>query len=530
MPNDRDNHLTRRQVLGAAAAGTGAIILAGCGSTSPATTTSTSTTAGNPRRGGTFRWGASDSSSADSLDPLLADNTNTNSGRCQNLYDTLMAKPHASPTVVPNLAEEMTPATDLSYWTVRLREATFHDGKPVTADDVIFTLKRVLNPKNPGTSAGLISTIDPKRLTKLDNRTVRIYLTTGDVNLPQALSFPGTAIVPVDYEPKNPIGSGPFKYVSFSPGVRSVFARYDNYWKSGQPYLDELVVVGFADPNTTRLNALTGGQIDGMDSMAFTLVPTVEAASGINLVISPAHSGISFDMRMDIPPFDDVRVRQAIKLIAGREQIVEHAYDGPRFGVIGNDLPSPQDPLYDNSIPQRTQDIEQAKSLLKQAGREGLTVPLAVSPVTAGVVETAQVLAQQATAAGVTIKVNNVQDAATYYSKYLFPAPFKIDYFGSYSMWNIIGFGLLPGAPYNDTHWSNAKWLSLVTKARATLDVQKRSELMAEAQTIYWNEGSAGFFAFSHTAEAYSKNFAGIHPDIWGYSLNGLYFDEVYQV
>src|SRR5262249_12250220 len=158
------------------------------------------------------------------------------------------------------------------------------------------------------------------------------------------------------------------------------------------------------DPNTTRLNALTGGQIDGVDNMAFTLVPTVEAASGINLVVSPAHSGISFDMRMDVPPFDDVRVRQAIKLIAGREQIVEHAYSGSRFGVIGNDLPSPQDPLYDHSIPQRTQDIEQAKSLLKQAGREGLTVPLVVSPVTAGVVETAQVLAQQAAAAGVTIK------------------------------------------------------------------------------------------------------------------------------
>src|SRR5262249_23787195 len=164
--------------------------------------------------------------------------------------------------------------------------------------------------------------------------------------------------------------------------VQSVFVRNDNYWKSGQPYLDQLVVVGFADPNTTRINALAGGQIDGADNIGFALAPTVEAASGLNLLIDPSTSYTTWEMRMDVPPFDDVRVRQAIKLIAIRPQIVEHAFSGTRYAILGNDLPSYSDPLYAHAISQHAQDIEQAKSLLKQAGREGLKVPLAVSPVT----------------------------------------------------------------------------------------------------------------------------------------------------
>lgn len=441
---------------------------------------------------------------------------------CANLTSAL--------TAVPDLAEEMTPASDLSYWTVRLRPADFQDGKPVTADDVIFTLQRVLNPKAPGTSAGIIASIDTNRLKKLDPKTVRIYLKYPDVNLPEGLSAPGTAIVPVGYDPKHPIGSGPFTFQSFQPGVRSVFGRNANYWKSGQPYLDQLVVVGFADPNTTRINALVGGQLDGADNINFPLVPTVKAASGMNVLIDPSTSYTTWETRMDVPPFDDVRVRQAMKLIANRPQIVEHAFSGPSYAILGNDLPSFSDPLYNHSIPQRGQDVEQAKSLLKQAGKEGLTVPLVVSPVTTGVVETAQVLAQQATAAGVTIKVNNVQDAATYYSKYQQPAVFKIDYFGSYSVWNEMGFALFPGAPYNISRWQNEKWLKLATEARGTLDFAKRKELMDEAQTIFWNEGTQAIFAFAHDATAWSTKFAGVHTDIGGYSLNGLYFDEIYQV
>ena len=140
--------------------------------------------------------------------------------------------------------------------------------------------------------------------------------------------------------------------------------------------------------------------------------------------------------------------------------------------------------LYARSIPQRSQDIERAKALLKAAGKEGLTVPLAVSNIAPGAVSTAQVLAQQATAAGVTININNLADAATYFDKYYVQAPFNIDYAATNPMWASIGFFLLPGATYNIEMWKDPTWLALVTKARE-LEFAKQKAYLGEAQQIF---------------------------------------------
>jgi peptide/nickel transport system substrate-binding protein len=522
MSDSRDQ-LTRRQVLGAAAAGTGAVILAGCGSTSsPKSTSSSASKAATPKRGGTFRWGAPDSSTTDSVDPLLGGNSTTSYDMCQCVYDTLTRVASNSLTAVPLLAEEVTPASDLKSWTFRLRDAEWHNGKPVTADDVIFTLKRVLNPKAPGTASAILPSIDPGRLKKLDNRTVRVYLKYPDVSLPLGLTDAGASIVPVDFDPKKPIGSGAFKFQSLTPGQRGVFVRNPNYWQSGKPYLDQFEMIGFTDPNTTRINALVSGQIDGADSIGPSLLPTVKSNSGLGIVTTRAAQYITWEMRMDVPPFDDVRVRQAIKFMANRPQMVQQAYSG--LGSVGNDLVGDWwDPLYDHSIPQRTQDIEQAKSLLKAAGKEGLTIPLAVSPITSGILDMAQVLQQNAKEAGVTININNVQDPAAYNSKYAFQSVFKIDYFTLISIFNTIGYSLLPGSAYGISKWHNPQWLSLVTQARGTLDPTKRKELMDESQKIFYNEGSQAVFAFQNTSYGYSKKFGGFSN-----ALNGSPYYDVF--
>ena len=526
----QDHRVSRRTVLGSTVAGAGALALAGCGGSSSPSTASAPTTASAPRRGGTYVHGALDSSTSDSLDPTFGDSTFTNICRCLSLYDTLtLNNPHAAdPPTINWLAEEVTPASDLSYWTIRVRDAEWHDGKPVTADDVMFMLRRALNPKTPSSSSAQLRAIDTNRLQKLDSKTVRAHLHYPDVSIPIGLAFEGSSMIPVGYDPKKPIGTGPFKFGSFSPGVRSTFPRNDNYWVSGKPYIDELVIVGFADPGTTRINALVSGQIDGADQIAYNLVPTVSSASDLELIISPSDNYVTWEMRMDLDPFTDTRVRQAMRLIADRPQIVEQAYSGSRFASIGNDLHAPQDALYARSIPQRSQDIERAKALLKAAGKEGLTVPLAVSNIAPGAVSTAQVLAQQATAAGVTININNLADAATYFDKYYVQAPFKIDYAATNPMWASIGFFLLPGATYNIEMWKDPTWLALVTKARGQLEFAKQKAYLGEAQQIFWNTGATGIFAFYRTAEAHNKKFTGFKPDRWGYSLNHLQFYDIY--
>jgi peptide/nickel transport system substrate-binding protein len=447
--------------------------------------------------------------------------------RANGLYNTLTRADDITFEPKPYLAEFMEPAPDLSYWTVRVRPAEFHNGKPVTADDVIYTFQRILNPKNGSSDAGILTSIDPKRMQKLDSRTVRLHLRFPDISLPGVVRISGCSIVPVGFDPKNPIGSGPFKFKNFTPGQQSTFVRNENYWDSGKPYLDELQVIDFADPGTTRVNALLSGQIDGADHILVSLAPSVEGSSGHQLLVSRSYAYETWEMRMDVAPFSDVRVRQAIKLIAGRPQIIEQAFSGSRYASLANDLPAFQDPLYDHSIPQRVQDIEQAKSLLKQAGQAGATVTLTVSDLSQGAVQTAQILAQQATAAGLTIKINNIADGATYFSKYWVQAPFKFDYWPTTTMWEHIGFSLLPGASANLTAWNDPHWHALVTQARGTADLAKRKEIMAEAQRILWDTGTQAIFAFYNGVDAYSTKFAGIKPSITGIGPSGLYFDNV---
>jgi len=526
MPDQREFEISRRDLLAAAAIGLGGLTVAGCGGSNK---TSSGTTGGGgvPKRGGTFRFGTIDGSTADSLDPLQGDNTYTNIAICAALFDTLTRYNDKTGDEMLWLAESLEPAPDVSYWTVRLRPAEFHNGKPVTADDVIYSLRRTLAPKSGAFAATILASVDPQRLQKLDSRTVRVNLHYPDVGLPYGLRNAGFSIVPVGFDAKHPIGSGPFKFGSISPGQQSTYVRNENYWRSGQPYLDELQIVDFADPGTTRVNALTTGQIDGANQLPLSFAPEVQRASNLKVIVSESASSVTWEMKMDAPPFDDVRVRQAMRLIANRPQIVEQAYNGPRFARIANDWGAIDDPLYDHSIPQRTQDIAQAKSLLKQAGREGMTVELVVSNVTSGVVETAQVLAQQAAAAGITIKINNVSDSATYFSKYQAQAPFKFNYNSTLSTWEYLGFDLLPGAPSGVSYWHDPQWLKLVTQARGTLDFAKRKQLMSEAQRIFWDRGTQGIFAFFNTLDAYSSKFTRFHPSASGRGLNGVHFEDV---
>lgn len=527
---EREYKTTRRTMLGAAAASGGGLLLAACGgsSSSNSVASNTATSPAPKKVGGTLRWGAPDGSTSDSIDPLFGDATGTNGCRCQALYDMLVRGSDQTAQPEPLLAEFLEPAADLSYWDVRVRHAEFHNGKPVTADDVIFSLQRVANPKNGAAVFGLLASLDAQRLQKLDSRTVRMHLHYPDIGIPDYLKNRGCSIIPVDFNPKNPIGSGPFKYQSFTPGQASTFVRNDNYWMSGKPYLDELQVIDFADPNTTRVNSLVSGQIDAASGIEYSLAPTVDQASNIRALISKAYQYITWEMRMDTPPFNDPRVRQAIKLIAGRPQIIEQAYSGSRFASLGNDWASIQDPMYDHSIPQRVQDIEQAKSLLKQAGHEGLAVELAVTPGFApGVVETAEVLAQQAQAAGVTIKVNSIANLATYFAKYYAQAPFKFDAFSTASVWEHIGYSLLPGASVNISNWTDPQWLKLVTQARGTLNESQRKDLMGQAQQIFWDSGTQAVFLFENTLDAYSTKFTGFFPSVMGFGLNGGHFEDV---
>ena len=242
----------------------------------------------------------------------------------------------------------------------------------MTAEDAWFSIQRVADPKAPLSAGGQLSQIIDFDATKVvDETTLELVLNTPYAILDSLLAEYTLGIIPTDFDIANPVGTGAFAYKSFDPGKTSTFTKYADYW--GDPaFVDELQIQDFAD-DSAKVNALQAGQIQTVDNLPYNLIETIKGAGG-GVLVSDTGAWVPFTMRVDVAPFDDVRVRQAMRLIVDRQQMIDQTLSG--YGSLGNDLYAPFDTAYASDLPQREQDIDQAKSLLAQAGAEGLQVEL----------------------------------------------------------------------------------------------------------------------------------------------------------
>ncbi len=494
------------------AAGTAALVgAAACGSSTSSTTT---TTAAPPaKRGGTLTAGLTGGDTADTLDGQNAVN-NVDFARIAQLYDTLLVW---SPDVIPQpgLAEEMIPNSDATEWTIRLRpDIVCHNGKDFTADDVIYSIQRIVNPKKPLAAAVILAPIDVAGLKAVDKYTVKVPCKTPFSSFKSAAANQGIYMVPIGFDPKAPNGTGPFKFKSFTPGVESTFVRNENYWQNGLPYLDAVVMADYSD-ETSQLNALEGGQAQIVNLLSSDSISAV-LGSGNKILSSPGGGASPLTMRVDKHPFSDVRVRQAMRLIVNRPQMVDTVFGG--HGEIANDIFSIWDPEYDTSLPQRAQDLDQAKSLLRAAGQEGLTVQLATSDISQGAIQTATVFQQQAKGAGVNVQLSQLTVTA-FFTGYL-TFPFAQD-FWFYSPYLIqVAETIVPGAFFNPTHWNNANYNSLYAQALAAVDETRQAELVHEMMTIDYNEGGYIIPFVPPVIDGYSSRFHGAVTSKTGISFN----------
>ncbi len=514
--------LGRRQVLRGLAA-TGA--LAGAGSLlSACSSTSTSTAVPSPastarRRGGALKVGLTGGSGSDTLDPHKG-LTYLDTARAQSLYQPLLQlNAHAQTEFV--LAEEISPHGSTSNWVIRLRKGiTFHDGKPLTADDVIFTLRRIVS--GPLTGSTPLGPIDVKGLKALDTRTVQVPMTSPYGSFVDQLAYwYYLYVVPAGFNPRKPNGTGAFKYQSFTPGQRSVFVRNENYWKPGLPYVDTVTVIDFSDSASLQ-NALVTGVIHGAGALEGPQLATLAATGSVRTVKSHTGAITPFTMRVDQAPFNDVNVRQAMRLIVDRQQLINSALDGS--GTIGADVSSPYDPNYDTSL-HRQQDVPQAKSLLKKAGQENLRVQLVTSAVATGTVAMATVLAQQARAAGVTISLKTV-DPTTFFGPNYLHWTFSQDFYNYSPYLGQVAQSLLPTSPFNETHWSLPRYGSLYRQANATADPALRREIEHEMQQIDFNQGGYIIPAFIDALDAYSTKISGYAAARVGQPLSDFNFEQ----
>jgi peptide/nickel transport system substrate-binding protein len=231
-------------------------------------------------------------------------------------------------------------------------------------------------------------------------------------------------------------------------------------------------------------------------------------------------------MRADTAPLNDVRVRQALRLMVDREQMISAAYAGR--ADVGNDVYGRWDPTYaGESFPQRQQDIDQAKSLLRQAGQEGLSLELVTAPIAAGVVEASTVFAQQAKAAGVTVNIRKLP-AGSYYNA-PWPYPFGVDIWGTPLYFFVAASATGPQAAsaFNSAHWRNPRWDKLYKEAIGQVDLKKRTELSTEMQRIEHDEGGWIVWGFPNWVDGVSKRIAGVPKGKFQMPLGDLRFASI---
>jgi peptide/nickel transport system substrate-binding protein len=510
LPENLDSFsLSRRELL----VGAGAVVLGGslaaCGSSS-SSSSSTGGASGTPKRGGNFRLAVTGGGAKDIMDGQTII-TKPDQARLMTAFETLLVF-DTNYQLQNHLAQEVT-QNKPDQWTIVLKKGIeFQNGKPLTADDVVYSLNRIINSKNGLFGAAGFASLKPSGIKKLNQSTIQLNLSYADAGIGQQLGQYYNGIVPDGYQayPSPQHGTGGYILKSFTPGQESVHTRNPNYWGQG-PYFDQITITDFKDA-TAQVNALLAGQADAMTDLPFGEVNVAKSHAGTQVLVSKTGGWLPLCMAIDMEPFTDNRVRQAFRLMVDRQQMVEQVLSG--YGTVANDLYSPFDSCFNHSLPQRQQDIAQAKSLLKQAGKEGLTVDLHTTNGAAGMVESANVFATQAKAAGVTVNVHNDPN---YYGDQYLKLAFSVDFWGTRNFLPQVANGSIPTAPYNETHWPpktgpGSNYLDLYNQALQETDPAKQCPIIQEMQSLEYDNGGYIIPFFNDLVDAYSSKVQGFQP------------------
>jgi peptide/nickel transport system substrate-binding protein len=503
---------TRRDILGLLMAGGMQAGLAG-----GLATTALSVHAQTPKRGGKLRVAGATAAASDTLDPAKYSNQ-TDYSRGMMVYNGLFAL-DGSLTPQPALAEKAD-TKDAKTWVFTLRKGvTFHDGKPLTPADVVFSIMRHKDPAVASKGKALADQIESVKATGPNE--VTMVLSSPNADLPVILGTFAFHIVKegtTDFSAG--IGTGPYKMKEFKPGVRSVAVRNDGYWKPGRPYLDEIEFVGIGD-ESARVNALLSGGMDLVGSVNPRSVARIKATPGFGIFETQSGQYSDLVMRKDTGPGQNEDFILAMKYMFDRQQLkktvaLDHA-------VVANDQPiDPTNRFYFAGLPQRPYDLDKAKFHLQKSGVTG-KVPVVASPAALYSVEIALILQQTAQKIGLDLDVKRMP-ADGYWSNHWLNSPVG---FGNVnprpSADTILTQFFKSDAAWNESRWKSPKFDQLLVAARAEVDLVKRKQMYADMQTMIHEEAGIGIPLFLASIDGHSTKVKGLSPiplgGLMGYSF-----------
>ncbi|WP_273692125.1 ABC transporter substrate-binding protein [Ketogulonicigenium vulgare] len=461
-----------------------------------------------PRSGGVLRMGIGGGSTTDDFDiRKLNDWVPVNQAY---MVMNGLVEIDADNIAQPELFESWEAAEGAAEWIFNVRQGvTFHNGKVLSADDVIYSLNLH---RGDSTSAARSIASPITGLEKLSDFQIKITLASGNADLPYMLSDYHFLVVPEGFDDwSNPIGTGAFKLESIEPGVRGRFTRNADYWKPNTAHVDAVEVIVINDISA-RTNALMSGQVHAINSLDFKTVNLLGRNPNLNIIRSSGGQHFTFLMDTRIAPFADVNVRRAIKYGIDREQLLQTALLG--FGQLGNDHPIPRtDRFYNSELPQRAFDPDQAKFYLREAGMESLSLTLQTSDAAfPGAVDAAAIYRTSAAGAGIDVNIQR-EPADGYWDNVWMKAPFSMGYWGGRPTADqMLTIAYSSASAQNDSHWANERFDSLLVEARALLDEDKRREIYWELQQIVSDDGGVMIPMFGDYLDGVNKAVKGVTP------------------
>ena len=438
---------------------------------------------------------------------------------------------------VPWLLDKWTASDDLKTWTLAVRKGIkFNDGQELTADDVVFNLQQWLNKEVGSSMLGMMSYLQSTGIEKVDDYTVRLNCDAGQIGVPEHLFHYPAMIVPKTFEgdiTKQPVGTGPFLMDKFVETERAELVARKDYWRNGAdgkplPYLDKLVYLDLGQDAAARIAALRGGQVDDVFNPSPEIWQAVKELPTVSVYPTTTGQTWVIRMRADIKPWDDNKVRQALKKCLDRQKMLDLAYFGE--GELGHDTHvAPVHPEYcKKDIP--PYDPEGSKKLLAEAGYpNGLDVELTTMEARAEPA-IAQALKESAAAGGFNIALKIVPEA-DYWNVWT-EVPLGVTIWAHRPLGTMImalGYvGDAEGKPaaWNESHWVDKEFSDLLKQAENTLDVVKRKEIFCQLEDIQMTRGSIGLAFWASLWHITSKKFKGVfcHPSTYDI-FNEVWYD-----
>lgn len=461
----------------------------------------------SPRKGGRITVASLSSGVNDTLDPARQAN-HIDYCRGFMFYNGLTVL-DGSLTPQPSLAEEFT-TQDARTWVFKLRKGvSFHDGKPLTPADVVFSIMRHKDAATASRAKVLADQIETVTASGPNEVTVRLVSPNAD--LPVILGTYHFHIVKdgtTDFSAG--IGTGPYKVKEFKPGVRSVAVRNENYWKPNRPYLDEIELVGIAD-ESARVNALLAGQLDLVAAVSPRSIERVMASGKHGIFETKATSYTNLIMRRDSGPGANPDFVLAMKHLFNREQLLKSIQLGR--GVVANDQPiAAGNRFHFKGLPQRAYDPEKAKWHLQRANLGSAAIPVVASPAATNSVEMALVMQHAARQIGLNLDVKRMP-ADGYWSTHWMKHPVG---FGNINTRPSADLALTlffkSDAPWNEAGWKSEKFDQLLVAARAEIDQAKRAQMYADMQALVHNEGGIGIPMFISSLDGHNSRLKGLSP------------------